>query len=276
MENENPYIPFPAKVTDVTQEYSQIKTFTLRFENEDKQSEFTYDPGQFLQVTVQGVGEAPISINSSPTCEGCFKLCIEKKGRVTSAMWDLERGSRLFVRGPYGNGFPMDEIKGKDVLCIAGGIGLAPLRSAIDYLLDNREEHGDVQILYGDKTPECLLFDRIYPEWDEEFDLNIICEEGTGEWTGDEGMVTDLLDLVHLDPEESVVITCGPPIMYKFLIPEIQDIGFGNEQIYVSLERRMECGLGKCRRCNVGDLFVCQDGPVFSFDEIEDYFDKET
>lgn len=276
MEDSNPYIPYPAEILDVTQEYSQIKTYTLCFKDQKRQEEFDYKPGQFLQVSVQGVGEAPISINSSPTLEGCFKLCIERKGRVTGSMWGLGEGSEIYVRGPYGNGFPMGEIEDKNVLSVAGGIGLAPLRSAIDYLLNNKEDYGDVQILYGDKTPECLLFDRIYPDWSEEFDLNVICEEASEEWTGNEGMVTDLLDLVNLDPENSVVLTCGPPIMYKFVIPEIRDIGFKNEDIYLSLERRMECGLGKCRRCNIGDLFVCQDGPVFSFDEIEDYFDKET
>lgn len=276
---DNPYIPAQAEILDIFREVSDvknIKTFILQFTDEQKQATFDYTPGQFVQVSVPGVGEAPISINSSPTEDPSFALCVEKKGRVTSALFELEEGSTVGVRGPYGNGFPLDRVKGKNLLFVAGGIGLAPLRSAIDYVTHRREDYGKVQIMYGDKTANCLLFLRHFDKWDEYFDMNVICEEAGEEWTGEEGVVTDLLDRVYLNPKNSVALTCGPPIMYKFVIPEIREIGFAEEDIFLSLERRMECGLGNCRRCNVGEYFVCQDGPVFSYKEIKPYFGEET
>lgn len=272
---DNPYTPVPAEIIDVVQEYSEIKTFTVRFSDEEVREDFDFEPGQFLQVSVPGIGEAPISINSSP-CKDDFKLCVEEKGSVTSAMFEMEEGSSLMVRGPYGEGYPVDEAKGKDVLFAAGGIGLAPLKSAIEYIHEFRDEYGDVQIMYGDKTPTCLLFDRHFSRWEECFDLKVICEEAGPEWTGEKGMVTDLLDDVDVDLDNSVAFACGPPIMYKFVLPKIREAGFADEDIYISLERRMECGLGKCRRCNVGDKFVCKDGPVFAYEEIKEYMGKET
>lgn len=273
--NDNPYIPYPVEILDVKQEYSDVKTFNLRFEDEEVQESFDFNPGQFLQVSVKGIGEAPISINSSPT-DDTFKLCVEEKGRVTGALFGMEKGSRIFARGPYGNGFPMDEAKGRDVLCIAGGIGLAPLRSAIDYIMEFEGDYGDVQVLYGDKTPECILFDRHLLEWDEHFDLEVICEEVGPEWTGEEGLITDLFSMIELIPGNAVVFTCGPPVMYKFVLPELKKIGFSEEDVYLSLERRMECGIGKCRRCNIGDKLVCKEGPVFAFEEIKEYMSEET
>lgn len=276
---DNPYIPAQAEILDIFREVSDvknIKTFILQFTDEQKQATFDFTPGQFVQVSVPGVGEAPISINSSLTEDHSFALCVEKKGRVTSALFELEEGSTVGVRGPYGNGFPLDRMKGKNLLFVAGGIGLAPLRSAIDYVTHQRKDYGKVQIMYGDKTANCLLFLRHFDKWDEHFDMNVICEEAEEEWTGEEGVVTDLLDRVYLNPKNSVALTCGPPIMYKFVIPEIRKIGFAEEDIFLSLERRMECGLGNCRRCNVGEYFVCQDGPVFSYKEIKPYFGEET
>jgi NAD(P)H-flavin reductase len=276
MQQSNPYSTDPVEIVDVFDEYSDIKTYTLRFKDDKKQKEFDFNPGQFLEVSLNGIGEAPISINSSPTQEESFNLCVEEKGSVTSAMFKRGEGSTVFVRGPYGNGFPVDEAKGKDILFVAGGIGLAPLRSAIEYVYEDHEEYGDVQIMYGDKTPVCLLFNRHFSKWEENFDLNVICEETGPEWTGEEGVVTDLLDYVNLDIENAVSFMCGPPVMYRFVLPELKDIGFEDEDIYLSLERRMECGFGKCRRCNVGDKFVCKDGPVFPYDEIKEFVGKET
>lgn len=272
----NSYIPHPVEITNIHQEYQEINTYTLRFRDREVQREFDFQPGQFLQVSINGVGEAPISINSSPKEGDYFKLCIERKGNVTKAIFDLEEGSTLFARGPYGNGFPVDEVEGKNVLFVAGGIGLAPLRSAIEYISETKGKYMDAQILYGDKTPTCLLFDRYFSTWDEDFDMNVICEEATPEWSGEEGMVTDLMNRVYLDAEETVSFICGPSIMYKFALPELLDLGFEEGDIYLSYERRMECGIGMCRRCNIGDKFVCQDGPVFSYDEIKRYEDKET
>lgn len=272
---DNPYVPSPAVITDVKQEYSEVKTYKLRFKDEDLQKGFDFDPGQFVQLSVKGIGEAPISINSSPTASEGFQLCIERKGRVTKALWGMEEGSKVFIRGPYGEGFPVGEATGRSVLCLAGGVGLAPLRSVIDYILDNEGDYGKVQVLYGDKSPECLLFDRHLTEWNEHFDLNVICEEAGPSWTGEEGLITDLIPMVDVDPEESLAFLCGPPIMYKFVMRELEKINFEKGNIYLSLERRMECGIGKCRRCNVGDKFVCKDGPVFAYSEISDYMGKE-
>lgn len=273
---DNPYIPYPVEITSIFQEYRDINTYTLRFVDREVQRKFDFQPGQFLQVSVSGVGEAPISINSPPEEEDYFRLCIERKGRVTEAIFELEEGSTLFARGPYGNGFPVNDVENRDVLFIAGGIGLAPLRSAIEHVQMFRDSYGDVQIMYGDKTPACLLFDRYFSTWNKDFDLNVICEEATPEWSGEEGMVTDLMKRIYLDPEDSVSFICGPSIMYKFVLPELKAIGFEDEDIYLSYERRMECGVGMCRRCNIGDRFVCHDGPVFSYDEVKRYADKET
>lgn len=275
MEN-NPYVPQPAEIKEITEETPNINIFTIEFEDEDLQKEFDFNPGQFVQVSIAGVGEAPISISSSPTLENSFKLCVEEKGRVTSAMFRMDEGSKLSIRGPYGNGFPLDEVEGKDILFAAGGIGLAPLRSAIDYANDFPEKYGDVQVMYGDKKPSCLLFQNRYDDWNDKFDLYAICEVSGPGWSGEEGLVTDLMDEVYLDIDNAVALLCGPPIMYKFVTEELKDLGFADDDIYLSLERRMECGIGKCRRCNVGDKFVCKDGPVFSYEEIKEYMGKET
>lgn len=273
---DNPYVPAPAEITDVVQEYSEIKTFSLRFREDSVREEFDFDPGQFVQVSMSGIGEAPISINSSPTLEDEFRLCVERKGRVTEAMFGLEKGDTVHVRGPYGNGFPVEDAEGKNVLFVAGGIGLAPLHSAIEYIYEFSEDYRDVQIMYGDKTPTCLLFNRHFSRWERNFDLNVICESAGEEWTGEEGMITDLIDMVDLVVEDAVIFTCGPPVMYKFVLPKLKEAGFGGEDIFLSFERRMECGIGKCRRCNIGDKFVCKDGPVFSYGEVKEYMDEET
>ncbi|MBS3815231.1 MAG: FAD/NAD(P)-binding protein [Hadesarchaea archaeon] len=273
---DNPYVPQPAEILEVFPEAPEIKTFTLRFSDNDVRRRFDYKPGQFVQLSIPGVGEAPISVTSSPTFKKGFKLCVERKGRVTDALFDFGEGSEVLVRGPYGNGFPFDEVKGKNILFVGGGIGLAPLRSAIYYARDFREDYGEVQIFYGDKTSTCLLFIRDFSHWEECFDLDIICEKSGPEWTGKEGVVTDLLEEVNIDIENAVTFACGPPIMYKFLVPELEKMGFSDEDIHLSYERRMECGFGKCRRCNVGDKLVCKDGPVFSLDEVREYMDKET
>lgn len=275
----NPYVPAKVEILDVFSEVSEvknIKTIQCRFLDEEKQAEFDFTPGQFVQVSISGVGEAPISINSSPTKEDHFSLCVEKKGRVTSALFEMEEDSTIWVRGPYGDGFPLDQIRDKNILLVAGGIGLAPLRSAIDYIYERKEDYGKVQIMYGDKTANCLLFLRHFDKWQQHFDMHVICEEAGEEWTGEEGVVTDLLERVNLDVDNSVTLTCGPPIMYKFVLPELKKLGFADTEIFLSLERRMECGIGNCRRCNIGEYFVCQDGPVFSYDEIKPFFGKET
>ncbi|KXB03122.1 hypothetical protein AKJ45_02455 [candidate division MSBL1 archaeon SCGC-AAA261F19] len=272
----NPYIPYPAEILEISQESPGIKTYTLRFEDDKIQEKFNFNPGMFVQLSIAGVGEVPISISSSPTVDGSFELCIEKKGRVTSALFDMDEGSKVLVRGPYGNGFSLQGSKGKDILFIAGGVGLAPLRSAIDYVHHFRKKYGEVQIFYGDKRPSCLLFQRCRDRWSKYFDMYSICEVAEPGWTGEEGLVTDLMDKVSLDIKNSAAFLCGPPVMYKFVVVELKDIGFADQDIYLSLERRMECGIGKCRRCNVGNKFVCEDGPVFSYDEIGDYTDKET
>lgn len=276
---DNPYVPARAEVLNVFQEVTEqknIKTIEFQLMNEARREAFDFTPGQFVQVSVEGVSEAPISLNSSPFKESSFSLCLEKKGRVTQALFELEEGDTVWIRGPYGNGFPLEEVEGKHILFVAGGIGLAPLRSAIEYVYERRDSYREVQIMYGDKSANCLLFLRHFDKWDEYFDMHTICEEAGEEWTGEEGVVTDLLDKVYINPRHGVTFTCGPPVMYKFVIPELTKLGFADETIFLSLERRMECGMGKCRRCNVGEYFVCQDGPIFSYDEIKPYFGKET
>jgi len=228
-------------------------------------------PGQFAEVSVFGVGEAPISISSSPTQEGSFQMVVRKAGNVTRAMHSLKPGDKVGIRGPFGTHFPVDgEMKGKDIVFICGGLGLVPVRSAINYVLHHRGDYGDVTILFGTKSPAERLFGDEVKEWISKRNVTYVetVDRGDEQWTGNVGVITTLMTDMAVDPRKTVAIICGPPVMYKFAIVSLYKMGMVDKNIYVSLERNMKCGVGKCGHCQMDGLYVCQDGPVFKYDDL--------
>jgi NAD(P)H-flavin reductase len=218
------------------------------------------------------VGEAPISISSSPSrSNGTFELCVRKVGDVTSAIHRLQSGAVVGVRGPFGRGFPVEKFRGKDLLFAPGGLGLAPLRSLINQVLDERAHFGRVIILYGARNPSELLFKDELEEWGtrDDLELHLTVDRGDETWTGNIGVITTLFKQVSLYPRNTVAITCGPPVMYRFVLMELLGKGITEGNIYLSLERRMKCGVGKCGHCQINHIYACQSGPVFPYSEIK-------
>ncbi len=258
---------FKAEITNVIRLTEMEKLFHVRIIDKVDRERFTFQPGQFVMLEVPGYGEAPISICSSTSNKGFLELCIRKAGTVTGALHRAQRGAKVGIRGPFGNYFPLQRMVGKSILLIAGGLGLAPLRAPIYYVTENRAEFKDVHILYGTKSPNMLLFDYQYESWRRIDDVNmqIIVEEPDDAWDGPVGLITDLLDGVHLKGNETYAIVCGPPVMFKFVCQRLSQAGIPMDRMFVSLERRMHCGMGKCCRCNVGATYTCTDGPVFDY-----------
>lgn len=239
----------------------------------DSGEELGHMPGQFVEVSIPGIGEAPISVSSSPTRKGSFEMVVRKVGNVSEAMHGLAAGDKLFIRGPFGTSFPVDEaMKGKDIIFVCGGIGIVPVRSAIQYVLDNRDDYGRVMILFGAKTPRDRLFIEELDKWRKEKNVTFLetVDRRDESWSGPEGVITTLIPLVKVDKDKTIAVICGPPIMYKFVIIVLLDAGLREDQIYLSLERHMKCGVGKCGHCQISNIYVCQDGPVFRFSDITD------
>jgi NAD(P)H-flavin reductase len=237
----------------------------------DSGSELGHMPGQFAEISVPGIGEAPISVSSSPTAGGSFEMVVRKAGNVTAALHAVAEGQKIGVRGPFGTSFPVEtEMKGKDILFICGGIGLVPLRSAINYVLDKRGNYGNVTILSGTKTPAERLFADELEKWQERQDVTLLESVDTADegWKGNTGVITTLIPKVTIDPANTVTLICGPPIMYKFVLLELMKIPVDFQNVYVSLERHMKCGVGKCGHCQINGLYACQDGPVFRYADI--------
>ncbi len=263
-------IPGLARIESVRDETAagDVKTFTVQFL--DEKDRFDYMPGQCAMLSVIGVGECMISITSSPTRDR-MQFSVKKSGRVTSALHELEAGHTVGVRGPYGNGFAVNEWRNKRLLFIAGGIGLAPLRSAINYCLDNREDYGPIQIIYGARSPGDLCFkDEIFKNWPgfPETQVQVTVDKGDESWNGPQGFVPSFLKEIAPSPDNAVAVTCGPPIMIKFVLQALSELGFGDEQVVTTLELKMQCGVGKCGRCNIGHKYVCVDGPVFTLSQL--------
>ncbi len=228
-------------------------------------------PGQFAEVSIFGIGEAPISISSSPTQNGSFQMVVRKAGNVTRAMHSLKPGDKVGIRGPFGTHFPVDgEMKGKDIVFICGGLGLVPVRSAINYVLHHRGDYGDVTILFGTKSPAERLFVDEVKEWISKGNVTYMetVDRGDEQWKGNVGVITTLMTDMAVDPRKTVAIICGPPVMYKFAIVSLYKMGMVDKNIYVSLERNMKCGVGKCGHCQMDGLYVCQDGPVFKYADL--------
>ena len=230
-----------------------------------------HDPGQFVEVSAFGIGEAPISISSAPCNTGRFELCIRQVGLLTKGLKRFKVGDKLGIRGPFGKGYPVDQFFGKDILIIAGGIGLVPLRSLIHYVLDHRQDFGRLIILYGAKNPQELLFREELADWTarDDVEFHITVDKGDESWTGKTGVITTLIPGLKLDLNRTVAAITGPPVMYKFVIMSLNSKHLPEDQIYVSLERRMKCGVGKCGHCQINGVYCCQDGPVFTYAAIK-------
>ncbi|MCR4403668.1 MAG: FAD/NAD(P)-binding protein [Firmicutes bacterium] len=272
--NANPYVPYPAVITRVTRETeaSDVKTFRVELCCASARDGFRYLPGQFAEVSVFGVGEAPISITSSPTDRGYLEFSVKRMGQVTTALHYLSEGAVIGVRGPYGNTFPIADMKGRDLIFIGGGIGLAPLRSLINYVLSDelRREFGRVRIIYGARSSGDLVFKAELERWGmrDDVDQVVTIDRHEDGWTGRVGFVPAVLKEVAPRPDRAVAITCGPPVMIKFVLATLTDLGFEPDQVITTLEMRMKCGIGKCGRCNIGSKYVCRDGPVFTYRQL--------
>jgi sulfhydrogenase subunit gamma (sulfur reductase) len=265
------YVPGPAKIVAVRELSALDKLFTVEL---PWGQTLGHQPGQFVEVSALGVGEAPISISSSPSrSNGTFELCVRRVGDVTNALHGLEVGATIGVRGPFGHGFPLEKMLGKDLLMAIGGLGMAPARSLINQVLDasGRGTFGRVVILYGAKRPGELLFRDELDAWSRRADVEIhlTVDRPEESWTGHIGVITSLFRLVTVNPRNTVAVTIGPPVMYRFVLMELMGKGIPEGQIYLSLERRMKCGIGKCGHCQINDAYVCLDGPVFCFKDIE-------
>lgn len=267
----DPLIPMVAVVTDVRTDTPDVKTF--RVVGLDGKKPFAHIPGQCAMLSMPGIGEALFSITSSPTNEDFLEFSIKKCGCVTTWIHEIEPGQQVTLRGPYGNGFPVDtELRGKDLLIIAGGIGLAPVRSVINYVRANRQNYGTLDIVYGSRSKEDLVdYQEILDEWMAEDGINVhlTIDREQPDWDGHVGFVPNYVKELNFDTSKTVVM-CGPPIMIKFTLAGLEELGFQRDQVYTTFELKMKCALGKCGRCNIGDKYVCKDGPVFRFDQLDE------
>ncbi|MCR5594113.1 MAG: FAD/NAD(P)-binding protein [Saccharofermentans sp.] len=273
--NQDILVPHVGIIADITQETPDVKTFRVNAPGGGKL--FEHMPGQCAMVCVPGVGEGMFSITSSPTNKEYMEFSIKRCGLLTEYLHGLSVGDEITVRGPYGNNFPVDtELKGKNLLFIAGGIGLAPLRSVINYCIDNRKDYGTIDILYGSRSADDLVkLKEIKEKWMNTEGVNVyltIDREQEG-WDGHVGFVPAYLKEIDFSTDK-IGLICGPPIMIKFVLQGMKELGFTDDQVYTTLELRMKCGVGKCGRCNIGSKYVCKDGPVFRFDQIEEMPDE--
>lgn len=266
---ESIYLPQPARIVNVRQMTALEKLFTLELQGG---LSLGHAPGQFLEVSALGVGEAPISISSSPSrSNGTFELCVRRAGDVTGALHRMRAGQVIGVRGPFGHGFPVERFQGKDILFASGGLGLAPARSLINQVLDERGKYGRVIILYGAKHPSELLFIDELAQWHgrDDVEVHLSVDRPAEGWTGNVGVITTLFPQVQVYARNTVAVVVGPPAMYRFVLMELLGKGILEGNIWLSLERRMKCGVGKCGHCQMNHIYTCQSGPVFSYAEIK-------
>jgi len=267
---KNIYQPIEAKIQDIIQETPTIKTFVLKPE-----SEFLFSTGEFIELTVPGLGEAPFTPSSDPQIKQSLDLTIMNVGLVTSKLHSMTKGDVVGIRGPYGKGYPLDKFKGRDILIVGGGVGLAPLRSLIFSLFADIDNYNKVVLRYGARTPSDIVFKNSLTEWSKKKKVNIVTSVDVGEpsWKGNVGLVTTILKDLPIDITEAVSIVCGPPIMMKFVTLKLLDSGFKPQDIYLSMEKSMSCGLGKCGHCRIGKFYVCRDGPVFTYEDLKNIHD---
>ncbi|MFO7607977.1 MAG: FAD/NAD(P)-binding protein [Candidatus Krumholzibacteriia bacterium] len=267
-EAQDLYLPVMAEITDVRRLTELETLYTVALPGG---ADLGHQPGQFVAVSLFGVGEAPFSISSSPTRQGVFELGIRRVGMLTEVLAGYEAGRRIGIRGPFGRGIDVERFKGKDVLIVAGGIGLVPMRSMINYVLDRPGDFGRLIICYGSRSDRELLFTDELEKWrrNPAVDFRVTVDHGSPDWTGPTGVITTLIPDLNLDLDNLACCVCGPPVMYRFALLALRSRGVKERDIWMSLERRMKCGVGKCGHCQINGSYVCQDGPVYHYPEIK-------
>lgn len=270
--SENIYKPYLMEIDQIVEETPDVRTFRLKFKNSEEAEKFSFKAGQFGEYSVFGEGESTFCVASSPTRKGYIECTFRKAGRVTKALANLETGDTVGFRGPYGNTFPIEKWEGKNLLYIAGGIALPPMRCVIWNTIDLRDKYKDITIVYGARSVADLVYKQELKEWADRPDIRLITTVDPGgqtpDWKGEVGFVPMVLEKAAPSSDNTIAILCGPPVMIKFTMPVLKKLGFEDKDIYTTLENRMKCGFGKCGRCNVGKVFVCKDGPVFSYEQI--------
>ena len=274
---ENPYLPYPVRIDKIITETEDrnLKTFRFVFLNPEDEKKFAYTPGQFAELSIAGKGEIPIGIASSPTEKGFVTFTVNKTGLVTTYLHNMNEGDVMGIRGPLGNWYPWDEMEGKNVIIVGGGFAFTTLRSSIIYMIDpaNRSKFKDITVVYGARTPGMLLYKDELAQWEQRDDINMhITVDGTDDpdWKYNIGFVPTITEEKITSADNAIAIVCGPPIMIRFTQPVLEKLGFPPERIILSLEMRMKCGIGICGRCNIGDQYVCKDGPVFSLAQLKE------
>lgn len=269
----NDYSPNPVIIKDIIEETRNTNTYVLEFFDKELQKDFSWQPGQFMMLSLFGVGESAISI--SKIDEGSMHTTIRSVGNVTDSIFNLKKGDYIGVRGPYGIGWPIDKIKGRDVLIVAGGMGIAPLRGLINYIKSARKNFRHLEILYGARTPEDMIFKYDFEDWQKikntRLDLTVDEMPGDARFDCKVGLVTSCFPSMKTHHKNAIALVCGPEIMMRYVAKCLETIGFKDEQIYLSLERRMKCGIGKCGHCQIGLKYVCKDGPVFNYSDIKQF-----
>jgi len=265
---DNPFQPHMARIVRIHKMVEDNHLFTVRFLDDQLARTFRHLPGQFLMLSVPGAGEMPISISSSPTRPGVLELCVRRVGRVTNALYRLHTNDLVGVRGPYGNGYPIREMMRNDVLLAAGGLGMAPLRSLLWYALDHRDRFQNITLMYGAKRPQEMLFREELQGLVDRADINCLLTVDTdpsGTWENHIGLLPTLFDHARIEPLRTYAAVCGPPVVYKFILRKLLELGFPKNHILMSLERRMKCGIGKCGHCSIGYKYTCLQGPIFTY-----------
>ena len=270
--NTDVWLPQIARIDDVRDETPDIRTFTLSLREPEDASAFHFLPGQFVELSVFGCGEAPFCIASSPTRPRTFETTIRRTGTLTEALFQLGPGEEVGIRGPFGNGFDVEGARGRDLLFVAGGIVLPPLRSLIRNVLDERDGFRRVTILYGARTPSDLVYKDELREWKTNagVELHVTVDSAPTDWTGNVGAVPVLFAKTTLQPESTIAYVCGPPVMIRFVVQDLFVRGFEDHSVITTLERMMQCGIGKCNHCAIGHRYVCRDGPVFNYRQIRE------
>lgn len=265
---ENPYRPIKAEITEVISETPTIKTIKV-----EPKEPIIFETGQFIELTIPGIGEAPFTPSSRPAIKDIMEITVMNVGKITEKVHKLKKGDIVGVRGPFGKGYPIDKFKGKEILVVGGGCGFAPIRSLMYELFDRSREFKKIFFRGGCKTPQELLYRSELGDWAKRKDLDIklTVDKGDSEWKENVGVVTTILDGVEMDYGNGIAIVCGPPIMMKFSIKKLIEMGFKDENIYLSMEKNMSCGIGKCGHCRIGTYYVCKDGPVFTYDKIKNF-----
>ncbi|HLB11592.1 MAG TPA: FAD/NAD(P)-binding protein [Dehalococcoidia bacterium] len=263
----NPYVPYLAKIESTLDLTYDVRLFRVRFNDPAVEEAFVYKPGQFAVVSAFGVGESPFDICSLHQADAPLEFAIRRVGTVTSGLHSLEAGDVVGIRGPFGNWFPMEECRGKDILVIGGGIGMAPMRSVVNWVVDHRSDYGALRVLNGARSPQDLVFTNEFDLWrsSPNSELVLTVDRGDAEWKDRVALIPAVVTELNYSPDNSVAFVCGPPIMIKFTVKALKELGFQGEQIVTTLESKMKCGIGKCGRCNIGQSYVCLDGPVYTF-----------